>query len=158
MKKLNLENLTLLGIVAGILAGLWMPPLSMKLAMLGEIFLRFLKMVVVPLVFAAVFVAVATPEDRGDLKRLGGLTFLYYLTTTALAVLTGLVLVSILRPGASSSVHGPAPQLPQQTVSGILLSLVPTNIFRSLTEGNALQIIVFALLLGGDPEAFEPSP
>ncbi len=157
MRLRSLENLTFAGIVLGAAFGYGFPDAARSLALVGEMFLRLLKMVVVPLVFTAVFVSVAAPMGKGGLRRLGGLTFLYYLATTAMAVFTGLVLVIFMRPGASHALQGQAPNLPPQNLTGILLSMIPTNIFRSLVEGNALQIILFALLLGGVSQSLPPS-
>ncbi len=157
MRWWSLENLTLLGIVLGVGFGYGFPEAARSIALVGEVFLRLLKMVVVPLVFTAVFVAVAAPVGRGGLRRLGGFAFLYYLSSTALAVSTGLVLVTLLQPGTSHALQGQAPDLPAQTLSGILLSMIPANIFQSLVEGNALQIILFALLLGGVTQGLAPA-
>ncbi len=147
---MSLENLTLVGIGAGVLLGWVWPEGGKALAPLGHLFLRLLKMVVVPLVFSAVYVAVMGVGTARDLRRMGGQVLLYYLATTALAVLTGLALVLLLRPGGGpGGIAGEVPALPPQKISTILLEIIPDNVFRSLSEGRALQIIAFALLLGG---------
>jgi Na+/H+-dicarboxylate symporter len=117
----------------------------------GQIFVKLLKMLIVPLIVASMVTGVARV---GDIRKLGGLgarTVAYYLTTTFAAVLVGLVLVVIVRPGVGGSAFGAqAPEAveTQVTVSSILLSLVPENPIKAAAEGQILPLIVFSLLLG----------
>jgi Na+/H+-dicarboxylate symporter len=151
MKKvLSIENLTLLGIALGVLAGVYLPEAMLKLKLLGDVFLSLLKMIIVPLVFASVFVAVL---GLGDISRFGNLglkTILYYVATTSLSVALGLLLVVLIQPGADA-VRPPAEEVPEVkplTLEDVVWSIIPSNPFRSLTEGKVLQIIFFAVLFG----------
>lgn len=152
MKKLlSVENLTLLGIGLGLLAGVTIPEPMIKLKLIGDVFLALLKMIIVPLVFASVFVAVLGLGNLGRFGNLGVKTIAYYVITTSLSVALGLVLVNIIKPGEDSSAPAPpggAPEVKPLTVEDVVWSIIPSNPVRSFTEGKVLQIIFFAVLFG----------
>ena len=145
----SIENLTLLAIVLGILVGLYLPALARAVYLLGEIFLRLLKMIIAPLIFASVYVSLSGLGSLAKIKEIGLKTLIYYLLTTSLSVLTGLILVNLLRPGTevtaltASGVH-----LKSITLHDLVLSIIPRNPVKSVAEGEVLPIIFFALLLG----------
>ncbi len=150
-KFLSLENLTLLSVVLGALAGLYIPEFFLKIKIVGEVFIALLKMIIVPLVFTSVFVAVLGLGDIGRFKDLGLRTVAYYVTTTALAVLAGLVLVNLIRPGEDAHIEVEAKKVEhvkELTFEDIVWNIVPSNPVQSLVEGKVLQIIFFAILLG----------
>jgi len=117
----------------------------------GKMFVKLLKMLIVPLIVASMVTGVARV---GDIRKLGGLgarTMVYYLVTTLSAVLVGLVLVVAVRPGVGGTALGA--QAPEAagthvTVSSILLDLVPDNPIRAAADGQILPLIVFSLLFG----------
>ena len=130
---------------------------------IGALFLRLIRMVIVPLVFASLLVGVASLGDVRKLGRLGGKTLGLYLSTTAIAVTIGLICANIIQPGdflneadrasllaqfdsAAGSRMSAAADAPS-TVDTVL-SIIPTNPAASLTEGNMLQIIFFAIVFG----------
>ncbi len=146
----SIENLTLLAIILGILVGLYLPSLARAVYLLGEIFLRLLKMIIAPLIFASVYVSLSGLGSLAKIKEIGLKTLIYYLLTTSLSVLTGLILVNLLRPGTgmttaltASEVH-----LKSITMHDLILSIIPRNPVKSVAEGEVLPIIFFALLLG----------
>ena len=129
----------------------------------GDLFMRMLKMVIVPLVFASLLVGVAGLGDIRKLGRMGGRTFLIYLGTTAVAVTIGLLCAHIISPGdfvdtadkakllaqfegSAAGKAGSAAAAPS-TIENIL-AIVPTNPVASLSQGNMLQIIFFAVIFG----------
>lgn len=145
-------------------------------AWLGDVFLALIKLVVVPLVFLSLLVGVASLGNPRQLGRIGGLTLGYFFTTTVAALVIGVTLATLFRPGdaldddqsaamlasyegeAGSALSNAAvaPRLGEQIVS-----IVPTNPFRSLVSGDMLQIIFLALLFGValtllDPERAAP--
>lgn len=121
-----------------------------QIAWLGTLFLNTLKMLIIPLVLTAVISAVANVGN--NLGRLGGLTLGYYASTTALAVLTGLILVNIIQPGVG--LNFTTPETGQNftekatSLSDIALSLISPNLFASAASAQMLPLIVFAILFG----------
>jgi Na+/H+-dicarboxylate symporter len=117
----------------------------------GEIFIKLLKMLIVPLILASMVMGVAKVGDVRKLGRIGGRTFLYYLTTTWASVIVGLLLVNVIRPGMGAPVINaeiPSGAATAVTVKSIILNMIPDNPFRSMAEMEILPIIVFSLFLG----------
>ncbi len=153
MKKfLSVENLTLIAILLGIAFGYFFPKSAIAVEVVGQIYLALLKMLIIPLVIASIFVAITSLEDTSELKSIGLLAFAYYFITTALAVTLGLVLFNIFEPGAvttllsniNASAHITQPK--ELSISDFLLSFIPTNIFAALAKGAILPIIFFTIL------------
>jgi len=121
------------------------------LHVVGSVFVAALKMMVVPLVLVSLVVGVTALSDLKALGRIGAKALALYLTTTAIAVTIALTLAGVVGPGqgfdageTTASFSGKeAPPLTQ-----VLIDLVPTNPVAAMAEGNMLQVIVFALLLG----------
>lgn len=120
----------------------------------GQGFIRLMRMLVVPLVFCSL---VCGSMSVGDTKKLGGVgmkTLVFYLCTTALAITVALGVANIFNPGAGldmSSVEIASladNQVEQASAWETMLNLIPTNIFEALSDGTMLQIILFALILG----------
>ncbi len=144
----SIENQTLLAILFGIFLGIFFPDFILKFHLLGEIFLRLLKMTIAPLIFASVYVSAAGLGSLKRLKDVGGKTFLYYLFTTSLAVFTGLVAVNLLRPGAAPGEIPAKISIKGLSFSDLILGLIPRNPVKCVAEGEVLPIIFFALLFG----------
>jgi len=149
--RLSTENLTLLAVVFGVGFGILLPEIALQQKIIGTLFLSLLKMLIVPLIFASIFIAIAGLGSVGELKKLGSRAFLYYFSTTALAVMLGVIVVNIINPGAGMSIdsssYGTPPTIREFSVETFILSFVPTNIVASLTNGSIIQIIVFVILL-----------
>ncbi len=148
MRWLSIENLTLLGIFLALALGLWEPEMALHLKIVGQIFLSLLKMVIPLLIFASVFISVATIESWRQLRQIGTKTLAYYLITTALAVSTGLVFVNLWKPGIEAAMSSQVNHIKPFSLERLLSSLIPANPVESLAQGHVLQIITFALLLG----------
>ncbi len=120
--------------------------------MIAEIFMRLLRMLVAPLVLFSIMAGVAGIGNPRDLGRIGARTFLYYLSTSCLAILTGLLLVNLIRPGVGADLSLPPAEigLPGEAgdLLGIFSRMVPSSIFQALAELDMLQIITFGLLAG----------
>lgn len=129
----------------------------------GKIFLNALKMIVVPLIISAIITGVSNIGSEKGFARMGGKTILYYLTTSLIAILTGLILVNIFRPGVIDGQPArdllaltPLTQGQINSISGkdqseiyqIFLRMVPPNIFEAAVEGQMLGLITFSLLFG----------
>lgn len=118
----------------------------------GSIFLALLKMLIVPLVMSSIITGVAGIGSMKDLRRLGGKTFAYYISTSLLAILVGQVLVNLIQPGRGARL-GLAPDAAvggtEENFIEILRRMVPDNIVAAMGDNGAmLQMIFFALLLG----------
>jgi Na+/H+-dicarboxylate symporter len=119
---------------------------------LAEIFLRLLRMAIMPLIVTSLTAAVISVGGRRDLGLLGARTFGYYVVSSLLAILTGQFLVNLLRPGVDSAIllEEEVTQIPaaQQSVKDILLEIIPENPFAALADGQVLPVIFFCILLG----------
>ncbi len=145
----SIENLTLLAILIGIVIGLYIPSFALSLKIVGEIFLRLLKMIIAPLIFASVYVSVSGLGTLAKIRKIGIKTIIYYLVTTSLSVFTGLVLVNFIHPGVGKKFFSAkAIHIKTVTLGDLLLSIIPRNPVKSIAEGEVLPIIFFALLLG----------
>ena len=149
--KMNLLTKILIAFVLAIVAGVLVGPAIEVVKPLGDLFLRLIKFIMVPLVLASLVVGVANIGDLRSLGRIGGKTVAYYLVTTAIAVTIGLVLGNVFAPGAGLDLAGTTEKVAANETPGIiatLLAIVPTNPFAALVEGNMLQTIFFAIFLG----------
>jgi len=119
---------------------------------LGTIFLRLLRMAIMPLIVASITSAVISVGSRQNLGILGAQTFGYYVVSSLAAILTGQVLVNVLKPGVGSTLQlernpDVIPAI-EKGFGQILLDIIPENPFASLAEGNVLPVIFFSILLG----------
>lgn len=144
------NGLILIGILLGALFGALLPELALKQRVIGQIFVALLKMLVVPLVFASIFVAIAGLGTLHNLKNMGLRTIGLYLLTTALAVLLAIAVMNIAGIGSAVSAEGvtfaPSSEIKPFSLDAMLLSFIPTNVFASLTNGSMMQVIVFSIL------------
>ncbi|MDD4215582.1 MAG: dicarboxylate/amino acid:cation symporter [Bacteroidales bacterium] len=150
--KLALPWQILIGITLGILLGLFGHEYTIYTKWLGDLFLRGLQMVIIPLVFSALVMGVSSIGETADLGRIAGKTFAYYIITTIIACVLGLLLVNIFEPGVGVDL-----QL-KETVTNIastevsfidqIVAIVPNNIVRAMADGNMLPVIFFAILFG----------
>lgn len=142
----------LIMLLAGGLIGYFFPGVTVYTNWLGEIFLRALNMIIVPLIFCSITTGVASVGSSGNLGRLGLKTMGFYIFSTLVAILTGLVLVNTIKPGIGADlgfiepVKGIAAQ--SDSFSQTLIKIVPTNIIEALAQGQMLSIIFFSILFG----------
>lgn len=153
VKKYSTTNtLVLLGIVLGVLFGVFFPEIALKQQVVGTIFISFLKMLVVPLVFASIFVAILGLGSLDHLKNIGLKTIGLYLLTTALATFLAIIAMNIFNIGEQVSQEGlefaKAATIAPFSLETMILSFIPTNIFSSMSNGSMMQVIVFAILFG----------
>ncbi len=118
----------------------------------GDIFLRGLRMIVIPLVFTSIALGVAGMGGTAALGRIAGKTLIYYVVTTLIAATIGLLVVNLIRPGVGANLNltQAVPELNSGKVSFIdqIVSIVPANVFQAMAEGNLLPIIFFAVIFG----------
>ncbi|MDF1883020.1 dicarboxylate/amino acid:cation symporter [Sulfurimonas sp. SAG-AH-194-C21] len=151
-KYTTTNTLVIAGIILGVLFGLLLPELALEQKMIGTAFIYFLKMIVVPLVFSSIFVAILGLGSVEHLKRLGIRTIGLYMLTTALAVIVAIIAMNIFHIGEHISSEGlefaKAHSVAPFSLETMLLSFIPTNVFHSLSSGSMMQIIVFAVMFG----------
>lgn len=146
----------LLGAAVGIILNVTSPDLFSKLntflfGPLGTIFLNLIKMLVVPIVFFSLTLGVAGLGDPKKLGRIGAKTISFFLVTTAIAIIIGLVLALVIKPGTIGTYDTSAAEYSAQKAPSIaetLLNIIPTNPVQAMAEGNMLQIIAFSILVG----------
>lgn len=118
----------------------------------GEIFLRALNMIIVPLILCSITTGVASVGSGSNLGRLGLKTMGFYLFSTFLAIVTGFFFVTLIKPGIGADLGFRVPVEDLTAVSdgfgGTLIKIVPTNIFEAMMQGQMLSIIFFAILFG----------
>ena len=142
----------LIMLALGGLFGYFFPHLTKYTNWIGEVFLRGLNMVIVPLIFCSIMTGVASVGTAENLGRLGLKTMGYYVFSTLLAILTGFLFVQLIKPGVGADL---GLQVPVEEISAgkesfgeVLINIVPVNIIRAMAEGNMLAIIFFAILAG----------
>jgi len=119
---------------------------------MGTIFLRALKMIIIPLILSSLISGVTNIGTGGNLGRLGLKTLSYYILTSTFAIITGLFLVNLFKPGAgadlnfSQTVEGLVEK--QRSLGQTLIEIVPDNIFQAFNNSSMLSIIFFAIIFG----------
>ena len=136
----------ILGVIVGVIFGDGVT----SIAWIGALFIRLIRMVVVPLVFVTLVSGVISMGDPSKLGSLGARTLGLYLFTTLVAITIGLTLAAILQPGVGVDLSAVAPSAVQEAVplSERLMGIVPENPIAAMADGNILAIIFFALLIG----------
>jgi proton glutamate symport protein len=118
----------------------------------GDIFIRLLKMVIIPLVFASIVSGVSGIGSGKQLGRLGLKTFIYYVSTSFIAIIIGLILTNTFNPGKGvilPDTHTPSPELEKPaSILELLIQIIPLNPLNAAANDNMLSIIFFSILLG----------
>lgn len=162
MKKLGLAIQIILGLVLGIIVGAVFhgnSAVGSYLQSLGDIFIRLIKMIVVPIVFSSLVVGVAGVGDIKQLGKLGGKTLLYFEVITTVAIILGLLVANLVHPGTGVNIQelsavsidkyvSTAETVANHGFMDTIKNIVPTNIFESLAKGELLPIIFFSIMFG----------
>ena len=151
MKRPSLTTWILIGLFAGILFGAFFPAQAKALGLLGTIFLRLIKSIIAPLLFATLVVGVAGTGNVKTMGRIGAKAILYFEIVTTIALFVGLGAVNLVKPGVGVELQkAPAAALPQPNASfsQILEHTFPTSIIDAMARGEVLQIVVFTFLFG----------
>lgn len=162
--KMGLTTKIFIGLIGGLLLGvilnLWVPHSSIRddilvdgiFYVVGNGFIRLMKMLVVPLVFCSLVCGSSAIGDTKSLGKVGGKTIVFYLLTTALAVTVAITVATVVRPGVgldmSSIETGETTVAENVSVADTILNIIPENPVGALADGTMLQIILFALLIG----------
>ena len=156
MKFSKLTIAILFALLLGIAVGLFCPDFAVRTHVLAEVFLRMVKMIIAPLLFATLVVGIAGHGDAKSLGRLGVKTIIYFEVVTTLALVIGLGFANLFRPGHGmesiaaqhiglTEITNMASYTHPTSFGQMLLSLFPTSVVQSMAEGNLLQIVVFSL-------------
>ena len=140
----------LAALILGVIVGMIWGPGSESIVWIGDLFIKLIRMVVVPLVFVTLVAGVVSMGDPSKLGSLGVKTLAIYMLTTLVAICIGLFLAATLQPGIGVDLSAAVPGQVQEPIalSDRLMSIVPANPIAALAEGNILAIIFFALLVG----------
>lgn len=117
----------------------------------GDLFIRLIRMIVVPLVFFSIIDAVVSLGDPKKLRGIGIKTIVFFLAGGLIAVSIGLLLANIIQPGSGFTMPGEVTQVEMRELPGMyatILNLIPSNPFESLTSGEMMQVITFSILIG----------
>ncbi|KOF58014.1 MULTISPECIES: cation:dicarboxylate symporter family transporter [Clostridium] len=160
--KFGLAFQIVLGLVLGIIVGAVFygnATAQSYLKPLGDIFLRLIKMIVVPIVFSAIVVGVSSLGDIKKVGKIGAKTLLYFEIVSTFAIVLGLIIANVVKPGTGIDMH----QLAKTSIDtyvntaktsshkgtlDIIVNIVPSNIFEALTNGELLPVIFFSVMFG----------
>ncbi|MBU1097301.1 MAG: dicarboxylate/amino acid:cation symporter [Bacteroidetes bacterium] len=152
MSKIKLHWQILIALLIGIIYGLYFPQYVEYVKWMGDLFLRGLKMVIVPLILTSIISGVTNIGTGENLGRLGLKTMMYYVFTSIFAILIGLLFVNILQPGVGADLgftkEVEGLKIARESFGDTLLNIIPSNVFESFTQGNMLSVIFFAILFG----------
>ena len=162
MKRFGLAIQIVIGLILGILVGAIFfgnPAVATYLQPIGDVFLRLIKMIVVPIVIATLIVGVAGVGDVKKLGKIGGKTILYFEIVTTVAIVVGLFAANVFQPGvgvdmshlAKTDIHTyveTAETTQSHSMIDTFVNIVPKNIFDAIVRGDMLAIIFFSVLFG----------
>ena len=154
LRRRTLTQWILVGMVAGAVLGWAAPDLGVSLQPASTLFLRMIKSIIVPLIFATLVGGIAGHGD--DVRKVGRLALraiIYFEVVTTLALVVGLVAVNLVRPGVGVALGAPAESgqalaATRTTLSGVLLHIVPQSFFEAAAQNEVLQVVFWSILFG----------
>lgn len=152
IKKKSLTAWILIAMVIGAEIGHDYPDVAMKLQVLSKIFLKMIKTIVAPLLFATLVYGIAGHADLKQVGRMGWKSILYFELVTTVALFIGVAAINITKAGVGIKVppahHEELPEVPPQSANDIILHIFPENIAKSVADGQILQIVIFSVVFG----------
>lgn len=156
MKSSKLSLFIFIALVAGVIVGWIAPDFAVQMHPLAAIFLRMVKMIIAPLLFATLVVGIAGHGDPKSLGRIGVKTIIYFELVTTIALFLGLGIANALNPGAGvnisnanmsqlNSITQMSSSTTHSSFADFFVNLIPTSIFQSMSDGNLLQIVIFSI-------------
>ncbi|MDO3678635.1 dicarboxylate/amino acid:cation symporter [Paenibacillus ehimensis] len=161
--KINFKNLTvqvLIAIVLGILIGQFFPAFGVQLKVLGDMFVKLIKMVIAPIVFFTIVIGFANMGDMKKIGRIGGKALLYFEIITTFAMAIGIAVMYLVRPGSGMDVSKvganaadvakyakQAAEAPHGFMD-FLLSVIPDSVVGALAKGDMLPVLLFSVMFG----------
>ncbi len=154
----NLYVQVLIAILIGVLVGHFYPSFAIALKPLGDGFIKLIKMMIAPVIFCTIVTGIAGMQDTKKVGRVGIKAIIYFEVVTTIALLTGLIVINILKPGVgmhvdaatldTKPVEGFITESKEQSVVDFLLHIIPDNIVNALSTNSLLQVLLFSVLLG----------
>jgi len=148
----------LVAIACGVLLGALAPATGAAMKPFGDGFIKLIKMIIAPIIFCTVVLGIAGTENLKHVGRTGGLALLYFEVVSTFALIVGLVIVNVLRPGAgmnidirtldTSAVSAYAGPGKMTSTKDFLLNIIPTTIVDAFAKGEILQVLLIAILCG----------
>ncbi|MNS63815.1 Aerobic C4-dicarboxylate transport protein [compost metagenome] len=145
-------------VIVGVLLGYFYPSLGESMKPLGDGFIKLIKMIIAPIIFCTVVVGIAGMEDMKKVGKTGGLALLYFEVVSSIALVVGLVLVNLLKPGAGMNID--ASTLDTKAIAAytgpgkmtgtvdFLLNVIPSTVVDAFAKGEILQVLLIAVLFG----------
>ncbi|WP_040736797.1 dicarboxylate/amino acid:cation symporter [Paenibacillus alvei] len=153
MKNMTVQ--VLFAILLGVLFGQFFPKYAVELKVLGDIFIKLIKMVIAPIIFFTVVHGIASMGDMKKVGRIGGKALLYFEIVTTIALAIGLLVVNLVKPGsgidiskATGDVAQYAEKAHENSVMGFIMNIVPDNVIGAFASGELLPVLLFAVLFG----------
>lgn len=157
----------LAAIALGALVGHFAPEFGASLKPLGDAFIKLVKMIIAPVIFVTVATGIAGMSDLKAVGSVAGKAFAYFLTFSTLALVIGLVVANVVRPGEGlgidpasldkAAVADYADKAEATTITGFLLGIIPDTLFSAVTDGQILQVLLVAILAGVAIAATRPA-
>jgi len=152
----NLTVQVLFAVTCGVILGVVAPDVAKQMKLLGDTFVRLIKMVIGPIIFLTIVIGISNIADVKKIGRVGGKAFLYFELVTTFALAIGLTVVNVTKPGAgldvSALAKGDATKYAAQgqalTFVDFVTHIVPESAIQAFAEGDILQIVFFAVLFG----------
>lgn len=157
MKHSKLTALIFIALILGVVVGHFAPDFAVRMRPFAEIFLRMVKMIIAPLLFATLVVGISGHDDAKSLGKIGLKTIIYFEIVTTLALIIGLTMANLFKPGVGF-VNGTSPHAihmqevglmaatqAHTSVSQMITDIFPTSIVDAMANGNLLQIVVFSI-------------
>jgi aerobic C4-dicarboxylate transport protein len=154
----NLYLQVLIAIIIGILIGHFYPSFATTLKPLGDAFIKLIKMMIAPIIFCTIVTGIAGMRDTKKVGRVGLKSILYFEIVTTIALLIGLVVINLLKPGSgmnidpstldNKAIEGYVTESKSRGVVDFLLHIIPENIINALSNSDLLQVLFFSVLLG----------
>lgn len=148
----------IIAIVIGIIVGHFYPSFGVQLKPLGDGFIKLIKMMIAPIIFCTIVTGIAGMQNTKKVGRVGLKAILYFEVVTTLALIIGLIVINILKPGVGMNVDVTSldtkdiqnyiSESKSQSVGDFFMHIIPENIVNALSTSNILQVLFFSVLLG----------